>query len=253
MLEWILLFSVLANVAVVALIALVLLVMPKTAKTLIWKKFGLLGKKTLNFVFNDDNVVELLAQNVTSDGVFETIDEKSGKSKMFFLAKPLDCGSDPELELAAAERAKIVMPLYNIDGYPVGVSYAGVGVVTNPKVIIALNNAAKVSVDAPNVLTAGVKLPGLLSEKLPEQLSSGLPKVFRVKVYLPFDVRDVANNFAHYWSMPDLDAVKIRWKNIGALSNSKDYSSMGKLILVGVLLRVLRLRLLVCLGGGAFA
>jgi len=198
-----------------------------TAKILLFKKLGSYKNKTINFICHSDGHIEAMVQTRYSDGSLKTY--KKGKGyKIFFMAKPVKSTANVDENLEEQERSRFITTPFELDGQPVLLSYAGVGVVTNPNVIMALSYADHVdSVGETRELKALIKIPQVAAKR------AGLKStVSKMTVLLPIDPRGIKRNFDKNWERSALEASALLHESIGAEESKKDGAGMFKLLLI---------------------
>jgi len=218
--------SIIINVVLIMVGAVIFLAMPPAAMLMLKKKLGFMRYKTLNLMAYDDGVLVMDAQDVSTEGMLESKGKQKGSSRSFYLARPLDDTVCVEQNKENAKRDKWLLPLFSLNGIPVGLSYIRQAVVTNPAVLLAMKAANHVDEKkASNAFEAAIKIPHAEKRGLKE-------KFVRINVLLPFDPKDIQRNFPKYYSEDMIHSTKMRYKNIGAESSKKDGEKMFKLLLI---------------------
>jgi hypothetical protein len=205
---------------------------PASAKLLIKKRFGLIKTKALDLIAWDDRVLTLEPLDVTPEGMLEK-DAKKGRSKNFYLAKPLDNTANREQNVIDSERDMDVLPPYTLDNIPISFSHISKAIATNPRVLTALRVANRItSSQNPKGFNAKAVLPQSVTI-IDDEGSKTETNTIDVDVKLPFDPVDIKKNFSSYWQQSNIDATKRRNQAIG-LEKAKQ-SSMGLLKYVVIL------------------
>lgn len=242
-------FSIIANVILIMAFVIIYIASPDSAKILIKKKLGLLKNKTLNFIAWDDRVLQLEAEDVAPEGMLESKTSRKGTSKSFYLAKPQDDTANVQGNLQNLQRDLHVLPLYSLDGIPVGLSHISKAIVTNPKVIAALSLANHIDPNSntPNEFNTQIELPSEIEiQEAPNKTLK--TRIIEVLVRLPFDPVDIKRNFPLYWQQANIDSTKRRNRNIGAELEKGEGKGVLKMFLIVGLIACIALVI-----GGAIA
>ncbi|MFA6660435.1 MAG: hypothetical protein WCS62_02370 [Bacilli bacterium] len=212
-------------------IAIVIVFAPKAAMILIKKKFGLLKTKALDLIAWDDRVLTLEALDVTPEGMLEK-DAKKGRSKNFYLAKPLDSTTNRDQNIIDSERDMDVLPPYTLDGIPISFSHISKAIATNPRVLTALRIANRIT-DNPGhrKFNSKVVLPQHITI-INEEGEKVETNTVDVDVKLPFDPVDIKKNFSSYWQQSNIDATKRRNQAIGVEKAKQGSLGMLKYVVI---------------------
>ncbi len=212
-------------------VAIVIVLAPKAAMILIKKKFGLLKTKALDLIAWDDRVLTLEALDVTPEGMLEK-DAKKGRSKNFYLAKPLDSTANRDQNIVDSERDMDVLPPYTLDGIPISFSHISKAIATNPRVLTALRVANRIT-DNPGEreFKSRVVLPQHITI-IDEEGEKTETNTVDVDVKLPFDPVDIKKNFSSYWQQSNIDATKRRNQAIGVEKSKQSSMSLLKYVVI---------------------
>jgi hypothetical protein len=215
--------------------------LPSAGKLLLLKSLGRMRDKTLNLMCYDDGVMVLEAQSVSTEGLLES-GGKKGESRSFFLGMPMDDTADVAGNVENKLRDRFMLPLFSLDGFPVGLSYMRQAVVSNPHVVAAMQFANFVSAKSPTKLKVAIKVPAVPTAVTNaddavvagQKNKRGLRERFvSIWVALPIDPKDIQRNFHKNWSEDMMHSTKMRYKNIGAESNKKDGERLFKMMFIG--------------------
>lgn len=204
---------------------------PPAAKILIKRKFGLLKNKALDLIAWDDRVLTLEPMNVTAEALLEK-DEKKGRSKNFYLAKPQDNTSNMDQNIIDAERDLDVLPPYFLDGIPIHFSHIAKAVATNPRVLTSLRYGDRVQAGvaagrSKRIIDGEIVAVSVLDGDLEPK-----PVKFDVKVKFPFDPVDIKKNFSAYWQQSNIDSTKRRNQNIGMEKAKQSVMGLLKYVVI---------------------
>lgn len=203
------------------------IIAPPSAKILLKKKLGFYKGKALDMIAYDDRMFQLDVMDVTPEAMLEK-NEKRGKSKNFYLAKPVDATGDYRQNIINSNRDLDVLPPYTLDGFPVFISHISKAIATNPRVLTALREANYVTPEGK--LRRHAVIPKV---QVPDENGNLVEtNTLEVDVRLPYDPVDIKKNFPNYWQQSNIDSTKRRNQAIGAEKVKQNNNDLMKYIIV---------------------